>query len=68
MSQSTKHSTNQGSYQNSTEQKPQPQPQPPTATDNTPLLEFRNVTFRYDNAGVPCAGKYLLYGISWRNF
>ena len=24
-----------------------------TATDNTPLLEFRNVTFRYDNAESP---------------
>ena len=45
MSQSTKHSTNQGSYQNSTAMA--------TATDNTPLLEFRNVTFRYDNAESP---------------
>lgn len=25
----------------------------PTATDDTPLLEFRNVTFRYDNAESP---------------
>ncbi|WP_295782018.1 ABC transporter ATP-binding protein [uncultured Veillonella sp.] len=25
----------------------------PTATDSTPLLEFRNVTFRYDNAESP---------------
>ena len=45
MSQSTKHSTNQGSYQTSTNTE--------TATDNTPLLEFRNVTFRYDNAESP---------------
>lgn len=45
MSQSTKHSTNQGIYQNSTAMA--------TATDNTPLLEFRNVTFRYDNAESP---------------
>ena len=45
MSQSTKHSTNQGSYQTSTGTA--------TATDNTPLLEFRNVTFRYDNAESP---------------
>ena len=47
MSQSTKHSTNQGSYQNSTAMATA------TATDNTPLLEFRNVTFRYDNAESP---------------
>lgn len=45
MSQTTKHSTNQGSYQTSTGTE--------TATDNTPLLEFRNVTFRYDNAESP---------------
>lgn len=45
VSQATKHSTNQGSYQTSTETE--------TATDNTPLLEFRNVTFRYDNAESP---------------
>ena len=45
MSQSTKHSTNQGSYQTSTGTE--------SATDNTPLLEFRNVTFRYDNAESP---------------
>lgn len=45
MSQSTKYSTNQGSYQTSTGTA--------TATDNTPLLEFRNVTFRYDNAESP---------------
>ena len=47
MSQSTKYSTNQGSYQTSTET------ETATATDNTPLLEFRNVTFRYDNAESP---------------
>ena len=45
ISQSTKYSTNQGSYQTSTGTA--------TATDNTPLLEFRNVTFRYDNAESP---------------
>ena len=49
MSQSTKHSTNQGSYQNSTET----ETSTATATDNTPILEFRNVTFRYDNAESP---------------
>ena len=49
MSQSTKHSTNQGSYQTSTET----ETATATATDNTPLLEFRNVTFRYDNAESP---------------
>ena len=47
ISQSTKHSTNQGSYQTSTETETS------TATYNTPLLEFRNVTFRYDNAESP---------------
>lgn len=45
ISQSTKHSTNQGSYQTSTGTE--------SATDTTPLLEFRNVTFRYDNAESP---------------
>ena len=45
MSQSTKHSTNQGSYQTSTGTE--------SATDTTPLLEFRNVTFRYDNSESP---------------
>ena len=49
MSQSTKHSTNQGSYQTSTGTATATA----TATDNTPLLEFRNVTFRYDNAESP---------------
>ena len=47
VSQSTKHSTNQGRYQNSTATTTA------TATDDTPLLEFRNVTFRYDNAESP---------------
>lgn len=47
MSQSTKYSTNQRSYQTSTGTATA------TATDNTPLLEFRNVTFRYDNAESP---------------
>lgn len=49
MSQSTKYSTNQGSYQTSTGTATATA----TATDNTPLLEFRNVTFRYDNAESP---------------
>ena len=57
MSQSTKHSTNQGSYQNSTETETSTATAPATATatatDNTPFLEFRNVTFRYDNAESP---------------
>lgn len=47
-SQSTKHSTNQGRYQNGTTATATA-----TVTDNTPLLEFRNVTFRYDNAESP---------------
>ena len=49
MSQSTKYSTNQGSYQTSTGTGTATA----TATDNTPLLEFCNVTFRYDNAESP---------------
>lgn len=49
MSQSTKHSTSQGNYQTSTET----ETETATATDNAPLLEFRNVTFRYDNAESP---------------
>ena len=53
MSQSTKHSTNQGSYQTSTETETATATATATATDNTPLLEFRNVTFRYDNAESP---------------
>ena len=55
MSQSTKHSTNQGSYQTSTgtETATTTATATATATDNTPILEFRNVTFRYDNAESP---------------
>ena len=59
MSQSTKHSTNQGGYQTSTETETATATTTvtatatATATDNTPLLEFRNVTFRYDNAESP---------------
>ncbi len=53
MSQSTKHSTNQGSYQTSTGTGTATATTTATATDNTPLLEFRNVTFRYDNAESP---------------
>ncbi len=49
MSQSTKHSTNQESYQTSTGT----ETATTTANDTTPLLEFRNVTFRYDNAESP---------------
>ena len=47
MSQSTKHSTNQGNYKTSTGIATA------TANDTTPLLEFRNVTFRYDYAESP---------------
>lgn len=47
MSQSTKHSTNQGNNKTSTGIATA------TANDTTPLLEFRNVTFRYDNAESP---------------
>lgn len=53
MSQSTKHSTNQGSYQTSTGTETATATATATASDNTPLLEFRNVTFRYDNAESP---------------
>ena len=53
MSQSTKHSTNQGSYQNSTATAMATATATATANDTTPLLEFRNVTFRYDNAESP---------------
>ena len=53
MSQSTKYSTNQGSYQTSTGTGTATATATATATDNTPLLEFRNVTFRYDNAESP---------------
>ena len=59
ISQSTKYSTSQGSYQNSTGTETETltltstSPSTSTSTDNTPLLEFRNVTFRYDNAESP---------------
>ena len=53
VSQSTKHSTNQGRYQNSTATTTATATATATATDDTPLLEFRNVTFRYDNAESP---------------
>jgi ATP-binding cassette subfamily B protein len=57
ISQSTKYSTSQGSYQNSTgtetETLTSTSTSTSTSTDNTPLLEFRNVTFRYDNAESP---------------
>ena len=55
ISQSTKYSTSQGSYQNSTgtETETLTLTLTSTSTDNTPLLEFRNVTFRYDNAESP---------------
>lgn len=55
ISQSTKYSTSQGSYQNSTgtETETLTLTSTSTSTDNTPLLEFRNVTFRYDNAESP---------------
>lgn len=57
ISQSAKYSTSQGSYQNSTgtetETLTSTSTSTSTSTDNTPLLEFRNVTFRYDNAESP---------------
>lgn len=53
ISQSTKYSTNQGSYQNSTGTETETLTSTSTSTNNTPLLEFRNVTFRYDNAESP---------------
>ena len=49
MSQSTKHATNQAKHQNAIAM----EMETATATDDTPLLEFRNVTFRYDNAESP---------------
>lgn len=49
VSQATKHSTNQPRYQNSTDTGTGTA----ATTDDTPLLEFRNVTFRYDNAESP---------------
>lgn len=55
VSQATKHSTNQPRYQNSTDKGTgtETETATATATDDTPLLEFRNVTFRYDNAESP---------------
>ena len=59
ISQSTKYSTSQGSYQNSTGTETETltltstSTSTSTSTDNTPLLDFRNVTFRYDNAESP---------------
>ena len=53
VSQATKHSTNQGRYQNFTATGTGTETTTTTATDDTPLLEFRNVTFRYDNAESP---------------
>ena len=59
ISQSTKYSTSQGSYQNSIGTETETltltstSTSTSTSTDNTPLLEFRNVTFRYDNAESP---------------
>ena len=55
VSQATKHSTNQPRYQNSTATGTGTETATAraTANDTTPLLEFRNVTFRYDNAEAP---------------
>lgn len=55
VSQSTKYSTNQTRYQNSTATAIATATATATATanDTTPLWEFRNVTFRYDNAESP---------------
>lgn len=57
VSQATKQSTNQPRYQNSTATgtgtETATATATETATDDTPLLEFRNVTFRYDNAESP---------------
>ena len=57
ISQSTKHSNNQGRYQTSAATETTPATATATATatanDSTPLLEFCNVTFRYDNAESP---------------
>ena len=55
VSQATKHSTNQPRYQNSTATGTGTETATAraTANDTTPLLEFRNVTFRYDNAESP---------------
>ena len=53
MSQSTKHSTNQAKHHKAIAMETATATATATATDNTPLLEFRNVTFRYDNAESP---------------
>ena len=59
ISQSTKHSSNQGRCKNGTTTATVTTTATgtgtatATATDDTPLLEFRNVTFRYDNAESP---------------
>ena len=63
ISQSTKHSSNQGRCKNGTTTATvtttatgtgtATATATATATDDTPLLEFRNVTFRYDNAESP---------------
>lgn len=53
VSQSTKYSTNQTRYQNSTATAIATATATATANDTTPLWEFRNVTFRYDNAESP---------------
>lgn len=55
ISQSTKHSSNQGRCKNgmTTATVTTTATGTGTATDDTPLLEFRNVTFRYDNAESP---------------
>ena len=53
ISQSTKHSTNQAKHHKAIAMETATATATATATDNTPLLEFRNVTFRYDNAESP---------------
>lgn len=57
ISQSTKYSTNQAKHHKAiameTATATATATATTTATDNTPLLEFRNVTFRYDNAESP---------------
>ena len=53
ISQSTKYSTNQDKHHKAIAMETATATATATATDNTPLLEFRNVTFRYDNAESP---------------
>lgn len=53
ISQSTKYSTNQAKHHKAIAMETATATATATATDNTPLLEFRNVTFRYDNAESP---------------